>query len=171
MRMQRLWGMVGVVTCLMLVASVGAAAEPAPDEQSLANVRAQIQAYERVWNTHDADQLAAFFTDDADLVMGNDPRISGRESISGWWGRYFAAISPHRVVTIEVETLRLLTPEVALANVNTLTAGRDEKNAELPARRARGMWVLIARNGQWLISALRGLPAEGDMRVAPGKDR
>lgn len=65
----------------------------------------------------------------------------------------------------------LLTPDVALANVSTLTAGRDENDEELPARRARGTWVLVAQDGQWLISALRGLPAEGDVRVEPGKDR
>lgn len=165
------WRMVGVATGLMLLVSVGEAVEPATGEQLLADVRARVQTYESAWNTHDASRVAAFFSRDADMVMGNGPRVSGREAIAEWWARYFAAISDRRVGRISVESIRMLTPEVALVNVNTLTAGRDEEDQELPARRARGTWILTSRDGEWLISALRGLPAEGEMRVEPGRDR
>jgi uncharacterized protein (TIGR02246 family) len=139
--------------------------------ESLADVRAQVRAYERAWNSHDAGRVAAFYTHDADMAMGNGPWISGREAIREWWARYFAAISDHRVGTFDVQSLRLVAPGVVLANIRTLTAGRDEENKELPARRARGTWILTEQDGQWLISALRGLPAEGDARVEPGTDR
>jgi uncharacterized protein (TIGR02246 family) len=134
-------------------------------------VRAQVRAYEDAWNSHDASRVAAFYTLDADMVMGNGPLIHGREGITEYWAGYFAAISDYRVGAFDVEPLRQLTPDVALANVSTLTAGRGEKHEELPERRARGTWILTARDGQWLISALRGLPAEGDVRVEPGTDR
>lgn len=171
MNSRSLWRSLGVVAILAVVFSGGQAAEQTTGAQSLAEVRAQVKAYERAWNSHDAGRLAVFFTQDADMVMGNGPLISGREAITEWWARYFSAISDHRVGTLEVESLRLLTPDVVLANVSTLTSGRDEKGEQLPARRARGTWVLKMQNDQWVISALRGLPAEGDMRVAPGTDR
>lgn len=166
-----LWRLLGVATSVVLLLSCGKTVEQTASAQSQADVRALVRAYERAWNTHDASRVAAFYTHDADMVMGNGPRISGREAITEWWARYFAAISDKRVGTFEVESLRLLNPDVALANVGTLTAGRDEKGEELPARRARGTWILTTQDGQWLISALLGLPAEGDLRVEPGTDR
>ena len=135
------------------------------------DVRAQVRAYERVWNTHDASQVAAFYSEDADMMMGNGPRVSGRAAIEAWWTRYFAAISEHRAGTFQVESVRLLSPDVALAEVSTLTRAGDGSDENLPARRARGTWVLTARDGHWLITALRGLPAVGDARCAPGTDR
>lgn len=134
-------------------------------------MRARIRAYELAWNSHDASTVGAFYSRDADMVIGNSPRIVGREAITEWWAQYFAAISDHRAGTFEVESLRLLTSNVALANVSTLTAGREKKDEKLPARRARGTLIFKAENGQWLIFALRGLPAEGEMRVEPGTDR
>jgi uncharacterized protein (TIGR02246 family) len=171
MNRRPLWRLLGVAASLVLLVSGGEAVEQTASAQSLVDVRAQVRAYERAWNSHDASRVAAFYTHDADMVMGNGPRISGRAAITEWWARYFAAISDQRVGTLEVESLRLLTPDVALANVSTLTAGRDEKDEVLPARRARGTWILTAQDGQWLISALRGLPAEGDVRVEAGTDR
>jgi uncharacterized protein (TIGR02246 family) len=163
--------LLGVAASLVLLVSGTEAAERTASVPSLSDVRARIQAYGSAWNSHDASRVGAFYTHDADMVMGNGPLVSGREAITEWWARYFAAISDRRVGTFEVESLRLLTPDVALANVRTLTAGRAEDDEELPARRARGTWVLTTRDGQWFISALRGLPAEGDLRVEPGTDR
>lgn len=165
------WRLLCFTASLVLLVSGIDAVEQSASAQSLQDVRALVRAYEGTWNTHDASRVAAFYTHDADMVMGNGPRISGREAIAEWWARYFAAISDHRVGTFEVESLRLLTPDVALANVSTLTAGRDQKDEELPPRRARGTWILTAQDGHWLISALRGLPAQGDARVEPGTDR
>jgi uncharacterized protein (TIGR02246 family) len=166
-----LWRLLGVAASLVLLLSGGEAAGQADCAKSLADVRAQIRAYELAWSSHDASSVGAFYTHDADMVMGNGPRIVGREAIKKWWARYFAAISDHRAGTFKVESLRLLASNVALANVSTLTAGRDEKGEDLPTRRARGTWILTEQGGQWLISALRGLPAEGDLRVEPGTDR
>jgi uncharacterized protein (TIGR02246 family) len=161
----------GVVASVLFLVPSGESVQQAVADEALTHVRAQVEAYEDAWNSHDAAAVAAFFTHDADMVMGNGPRIEGREAIAEWWARYFSAISGNRAGTIELESLRLLGPHVALANVNTLTAGRSGNEEELPARRARGTWILTVQDGQWLISALRGLPAEGDSRVTPGRDR
>jgi uncharacterized protein (TIGR02246 family) len=165
------WRVLVVAGSLALVVAAGEAGEQTGSEDSLAGVRAQVQAYERAWNSHQASAVAVFYARDADMVMGNGPRVEGREAIERWWARYFSAISDNRIGAFQVESLRLLAPRVALANVSTLTAGRGENDEELPPRRARGTWILTANSGQWLISALRGLPAEGDVRVKPGSDR
>jgi uncharacterized protein (TIGR02246 family) len=158
------------VGAVLLVCGAKAAAQAA-DQEPLAEVRAQVQAYARAWNTHDASRVAEFYSPRADMIMGSGPTISGRAAIEEWWSRYFAAISEHRAGAFQVESVRLLSPDVALAEVSTLTRAGDGSDENLPARRARGTWVLRAQDGQWLISALRGLPAVGEARCAPGTDR
>ena len=137
----------------------------------MAAVRAQVEAYERAWNTHDATAVAAFYSQDADMVMGNGPRIIGRAAIQDWWDKYFRAIDDQRTGTFTIESLRVIAEGVALVNVNTRTGGREGEGDELPTRLARGTWIVVQRDGQWLISALRGFPAEGDVRLCPGADR
>jgi uncharacterized protein (TIGR02246 family) len=140
-----------------------------PDVSS--ELRALVTAYEQVWNTHSAHEVAAFFAEDADMVMGNGLAIIGWGAIDEWWGAYFAKIETTRLGKFTINSMRMITPEVALINVESRTAGRGPEGEQLPTRLARGTWVLVQHSGEWRISALRGLPAEGDTRVSPGTDR
>ena len=49
-----------------------------------------------------------------------------------------------------------------IANIETITGGRDTLGVELQTRRARGMWLLHRQNGKWLISTICGMPTEKD---------
>lgn len=135
------------------------------------DLHARIRKYEQAWNSHNATSVCVFFTDDADMVMGNGPRIVGRDAIQDWWGAYFAKIATSRKGTFDIDSARIIAPDVALINVNSITSGHGPDGEELPTRLARGTWVLVRRSGEWWIAALRGLPAEGDVRVSPGTDR
>lgn len=130
-------------------------------------LRARVEAYQTEWNTHDAAAVAAFFTDDADMIMGNLPIARGRQAIRDSWAKYFAAIEPERRGTFEVVSLRLITPDVALINITSETGGSDAEGRELPTRLARGTWVLVHGADGWFIAAIRGQPAEGDVRGPP----
>ena len=133
-------------------------------------LHARVDAYQRAWNDHQASAVAAFFAQDADLIFGNEPRIVGREAIQNWWEGYFEKIAATRRGTFAIETLQMLTSDVAILNINSTTSGRDSTGQELPIRLARGTWVMVRRSGDWWISALRGLPEQGDVRVSPGTD-
>jgi uncharacterized protein (TIGR02246 family) len=143
----------------------------AKTNDAFSELHARVEAYERAWNTHQASAVATFFTQDADMIFGNGPRIAGREAIQQWWAGYFAKIAAIRGATFAIGSLQLITSDVALLNVDSTTAGRDSTDQELPPRLARGTWVMVRRSGDWWISALRGLPAQGDVRVSPGTDR
>ena len=156
----------GIVALSSLAAGLPNVLEAQTREASDA-LRDRVEAYQTVWNTHDATAVAAFFTGDADMIMGNGPMIRGRESIQEAWQAYFAAIEPERRGTFDVHSLRLITREVALINVASETGGSDSQGRELPTRLARGTWVLVREADDWFISALRGQPAEGDVRGPP----
>jgi uncharacterized protein (TIGR02246 family) len=134
---------------------------PASDEDSSA-VLTQVEKYQNVWNTHDAAALSLFFTEDADFIMGNMPLINGRDGIKNWWQNYFNKQEPERRLTITLNSLRIITPDVALVNVATTTGGQDTQSEKLKSRKARGTWVLNRQNSNWLISAMYGMPTERD---------
>lgn len=138
---------------------------------SFSELQARVAAYEKAWNTREASAIAAFFTEDADMIFGNGPRLVGREAIKEWWDVYFAMQDATRTATFGIESMRMITPEVALINIDSTTAGRHATGEELSTRLARGTWMMVRRAGDWRIAALRGLPAEDDVRAGPGRDR
>ena len=146
-----------VITVLPAVAT--AQVETEHEETAL---RERVEAYRRAWNTHDPGAIAAFFTENADFVMGNQPLRRGRREIQDWWRDYFARQEPERHLTLVVNSVRFVATHVAVINVATTTGGRDRLDQELPARSFRGTWVLGRERGNWLISAMLGLPAEED---------
>jgi uncharacterized protein (TIGR02246 family) len=56
-------------------------------------------------------------------------------------------------------------PDVAVITVATTTGGRDRQGRVLPARKFRGTWLWRHQDGNWLISAMRGLPRQEDRVV------
>lgn len=148
----------------LATSSVAAAGDVTPDTDFL-------QVYAATWNAHDAGALAALFTADADIVMGNLPRVAGREAIRRWWRTYFSGIDAGRRAEFKMVSDRVLAPGVRLVNVVSKTSGVADSGEKLETRLARGTWVVVKKGKNWLIAAMRGLPAEGDERVRPGRDR
>jgi steroid delta-isomerase-like uncharacterized protein/uncharacterized protein (TIGR02246 family) len=139
-----------------------------------ASVYEFVEAYQRTINTHDPAALAAFFTEDADFVMFNLPAVKGRQAIENWWRDFwqskFNKQEPERRGTFILNSVRLITADVAVANIETVTGGRNTQGQELIVRKARGTWVLIRQNGKWFISAMRGMPTERD-RIIRASDK
>jgi uncharacterized protein (TIGR02246 family) len=128
----------------------------------MADAEQRVAAYATAWNTHQAAAVAAFFADDADMIMGNSAVVSGRPAIEEWWGAYFVANPPPRPGQFSVTGFRPLAPGVAIIDVATLTGRPGSDDPAMIARRARGTWVMVDEDGEWKILLLRGLPAEGD---------
>ena len=137
----------------------------AQNDKDSATVLALVEKYQKAWDTHDQSAVAAFFTEDADFIMGNQPLLNGRKEIMNWWGNYFKRQEPGRKLKIEVNSVRILTNDVAIINVSTTTWGVDDKGKELLSRKARGTWVLLWRDGNWFISSMRGMPTEEDLII------
>ncbi len=125
-------------------------------------LRDYVEAYQKVWNTRDAAAVAAFFAEDADVVMGNVPAVRGRAAIETWWRAYFERQEPERRGTFDVTAARLLTPDVGLVNIDSTTHGVSSGGDPLPVRRFRGTWLLRRDGTEWRIEAMRGQPTEED---------
>lgn len=166
------WGRVlTVIACAISSLHACTAPVPVTTHDVAAGVRAWVDAYEETWNTHEASAVAGFFSEDADFIVGNGPRIVGRDAIEGWWRSYFSGIDDARKGTFAVASLRAITPEVVVVNISSTTAGQSPSGEALPTRLARGTWIVAQHSGKWQILAFRALPAEGDVRSGPGRDR
>ena len=126
---------------------------------------------EETWRSHSAERIADFFAEDSDMIVGIQPRISGRAEIERSWNLYFSRIDSGRVLSISIESVRILSPNIALLNVDTTTSGTHSETKEvLESRRARGTWVVTRVGGDWKISALRMHSPVGEQRQGPGTD-
>lgn len=135
-------------------------------------LRQFIKQYEETWQSHNAEHLGEFFADDSDMIVGIQPRIVGRDAIGTWWNRYFSHIDSGRLLSVSIESMRLLSPNIALINVSTTTGGTHSMTNEiLESRKARGTWVVTRKGGAWAISALRAHSPVGELRLAPGTDK
>ena len=131
-----------------------------------ASVYKFVEEYQQTINTRDPVALATFFTDDADLMMFNLPGVHGRKAIENWWRDVwqskFNKQELGRRGTFILNSVRFLAADVAVTNIETTTGGQDSLGAELQTRKARGTWLLNRQNGNWLISAILGMPTERD---------
>lgn len=153
----------GIVIIGLSIIIAGMAAAQTKEDST--EVLAQIEKYRSVWNTHDSGALAEFFTEDADFIMGNQPLILERGGIEKWWRKYFTKQEPERKLTIDLNSLRIITSDVAVINIGTTTGGKDNQGKDLINRKARGTWVMHYQNGNWLIAAMRGMPTEEDQII------
>lgn len=154
------------ITATIIVVSIILAAFPgtavAQTNEDSAAVFIQVEKYQNVWNTRDLTALAEFFTEDADFLMGTQPLIRGRDAIRNSWKNYFNRQEPERRATFIVNSIKMITSDVALVNITSITGGKYIQGAKLPTRKARGTWVLHRQNSDWLITAMRGMPTEED---------
>lgn len=131
-----------------------AAARPAHAQVSTgdaAAVRAVVARYVSAREARDASRLAALFAEDADQLVSSGEWRRGREAVVS--GGLASSAQSSGVRTIDVETVRLVTPDVAIADGRYDIAG----TATTPARRMWTTFVLVRRNGAWLISAIRNM--------------
>lgn len=158
-------GVAAAVLVTALLAVLPAVAAAAQESEEAAAIRGRVDAYLTAWNAHDASGVAAMFTEDADMVMGNAAAAHGRQEIRDNWQQYFGRQEPERRLILDVGPVRLVAPGVAVITVATTTGGRDAGGGELNARKFRGTWLWRRQGDEWLIAAMRGLPIEEDRVV------
>lgn len=136
-----------LVAALVLVAGPASPQNQAADE---AAIRDRVAAMETALNAGDYAGVAALYAPDGDVMIVDGPIVSGRAAIQADaeadWGA-----APERRIALTVTSLRFLGPDVAIVNT------RAELNEG--AWEDRGTWVMVRRGGEWLLAALRVLPA------------
>lgn len=146
-------------TCVASPRAQDAVRGEAGDE---AAIRSVIQQAAEAWENGDGAAYGALFAEDADYVTFGGMRLEGRGQIAAAHQQLFDGPLAGSRLQLQVESIRLLTPDVALAHVagGILEAGQD---ALTPARDSMQSLVLTKRDGAWQVvgcqvTRIQGMP-------------
>jgi uncharacterized protein (TIGR02246 family) len=143
-----------VVTCAFLVCAIAGAQSANGNSRDEATVRGVVQKYVEAREQKDPRATASLFTADADQLVSSGEWRKGREAVVK--GTMASSQRTGGTRSITVESVRFLTPDVAIAD------GRYELSG-LAGGQTRRMWttIIVTREGGvWKIAAIRNmLPA------------
>jgi uncharacterized protein (TIGR02246 family) len=150
------------VLTLFLPACLLVAQSPPTADADRASIRGIVQEYVDAREKQDPKAVEALFTSDADQLVSSGEWRKGRPAVVE--GTLNSSKQTGGKRTITVESIRFLTPDVALAD------GRY-RLAQLAGNTQRDMWttlILTRANGGWRISAIRNmLPAPPAPVIVP----
>ncbi len=140
-------------------AAAGSAA--AADEQA---IRKAVVAFVEQHNAHKADGLAALFAPDARMIFRDGSQVNGRDEIKQAFEQSFAA-SPKGAISVVVQSLKFLTPDVAVEEGFTSIF----PDGQTLVARSSYTVVHLKKGGNWLIQSARtvedeSLSAYGDLQ-------
>ena len=120
------------------------------DEQAIRDIA---QRLEEGWNSGNGQAFAAPFAEDSDYVVVDGRHIKGRLANAEGHQFIFDTIYRGSTNSMEVESVRFIRPDVAVAHVrHRLKFSRDGRPAE---GHARSTWVLTKDDGRWSIAAFQ----------------
>lgn len=147
-----------VVSCVaaILMAGVHASAQPPADRaEAEAAIRAVVASFIATREASDADSLRSLLTEDVDQRVTSGGVRSGREAVVQGSLQTTQETGGQRMISIE--TIRFLTPDVAIADGPYDIVGRSDG----VDRHYRATMVLQRVDGEWKIAAIRNMqPAE-----------
>jgi len=126
-----------------------------------AAIRAVIQAYDDAWNRKDPQGYAALFAEDGDQQISTGALRRGRAAIEGGTTASWSGVYQGTTMQTAVESIRFLTPTVALVDTSFEIAGITI--GERPVRHGSRAVVLVRSGGRWQIAATRSM-----VPTAPG---
>jgi uncharacterized protein (TIGR02246 family) len=129
-------------------------AQPAGDEEA---IRAGAKDYEKAFNAGDAKAVAAFWARDGEFVDASGRKFTGREAIEKEFAAIFADQKGAQIV-VTVDSVKLITPEVAVETGSTQAKGVAGAPVKYTA-------VLVKDDSGWLlenVSESRGAATSGE---------
>ena len=142
-----------VVAALALVVSSLLTGPALAQDQATeaAAVRVVVARYVEAREARDATRLAALFAESADQLVSSGEWRRGRDAVVS--GGLASSARNSGTRTIAIETVRLVAPDVAIADGRYEIAG----GAGAEARQMWTTFVMVRQSGAWRISAIRNM--------------
>jgi uncharacterized protein (TIGR02246 family) len=146
--------LVGIVAALGLLAPLAQAAQKKADLPGPGDVAMQIQSklnqFDHGWNAHDPRQMASVFAGDGVYLNPEGQTARGRREIEQAFGREHQAMMSQSTIVERLESLRLLNPDLALADVNVNIANQTDPNGQpLPEQQFHAVILFKKVGDQW----------------------
>ena len=137
-----------------LSARPASAAEPLDKAKEEAALQKNAEAFVEAFNKGDAKALAAFFTEDGDIIDQDGHQIKGRKAIEQVYTKLFADTKRSKLY-IKITSLRVVKPDLALEDGLTEVVPADGG----PPSAARYTVVHVKEDGEWRLESVREAPA------------
>jgi uncharacterized protein (TIGR02246 family) len=133
-----------LVALAILVSTLSVHAQEAksPDENA---IRQRLATYADARSKRDAKAEALCYAEDGDFRSSAGPFVTGREAIE----RQLTVNNPNYRFELEIVSLRFVTPDVAIAETKLQTGVLPILSPLV------GTYMMVKRNGEWLIEAAR----------------
>jgi uncharacterized protein (TIGR02246 family) len=136
-----------------VAAGPGLAQQVKGDPKDMAALAKNAEAFIEAFHMGDAKALAAMWTPEGDYTGVTGRHFQGREAIEKAFQAFFADNKGLKV-RIESDSLRFVTPEVAIEDGTTFVISPDGS----PPSRARYTIVHLKKDGKWFLSSVRDAP-------------
>jgi uncharacterized protein (TIGR02246 family) len=153
MRSAMFWFVAPLVLSAGLSARPALAADSDDNAAETAAMKKNAEAFTAAFDKGDAKAVAAFWTPDGDYVDETGRHMKGREEIEKAFTEFFGENKGLKV-QIHTESLRFVTPEVAIEDGVTAVTEADGG----PPSRARYTVVHVKKDGKWILSSVRDSP-------------
>ena len=147
-----------LVTAVVLICSYSLGHIPQQSSAAETAIRRVVQQVEDGWNAHDGKVFAAPFASNADYVVVNGMKISGRDAIEKGHAQIFSTIYKDSKNKATVKSVRFLRPDVAVAHVEwnlEFRLGGETKKAV-----AMNSMVLTKEGSEWTIASFHNTPIQ-----------
>jgi uncharacterized protein (TIGR02246 family) len=160
----RSFGLLLVVVIVVLAAqTIAVTQQPSPqsdaagpalsaDEQA---IREGVIQFVEQYNAHKSDAVATLFAPDARMIFSDGTEVNGREEIQQTFQEAFEQ-NPNSAVSVVVDSIRFLTPDVAVEE-GTTTMFPD---GETLTSEGRYTVVHLKKEGKWQMQAIRVVEEE-----------
>jgi len=135
-------GKVLLLALAVLLAGSAASAQTSADETDITK---RLAAYADARTKRDAHAEALCYAEDGDFRSSAGPFVTGRAQIE----KQLTVNNPNYRFELEIVSMRFLDPQVAIVEAD-VRAGVGDALGKLV-----GSYVMVKRNGEWLIGAAR----------------
>jgi len=123
-----------------------------PDEKQ---IRAAVVAFVEQYNAHKADKVAELFAPDARVVFRDGTEVNGTDEIKQSFADAFAQ-SPKGAISVVVDSIKLLTPDVAVEEgVTSMFPDGETLTSE-----GRYTVLHLKKDGRWRMQSVRVVEEE-----------
>jgi len=134
-----------------------------------AAVKQTVNSFFDAFNKHDAQAVAANFTEDADFINVLGVTTPGRKGVDEHYTTLFSDRFKDAHRTYSLKSIRFITSDVAAVTMEyELSGTKGPGGAEAPPAKGLYDWTLVKQNGRWLIATLHesNLPKPSGMAPA-----
>lgn len=116
-----------------------------------ADLEKRLREFEAAFSAHDAEKLGSLFSPDGSLINPMGERADGRDQVAAQFRKSFDGVLKGTKTRLDIKSARLVTPDVALVDVEQqLTGGSPPPNS--PSPRTAHVVALLGKGGggEWM---------------------